>query len=838
MATPANGEGPLGKTEAEALAASLAEELTQHWRQGEHLHTEDLLALHPELWHHPEAVADLIYEEISLRQECGEAVPTEEVLGRFPQWRTQLAILLDCQRLLGPAAPPVFPAAGELLGDFLLLAELGRGGQGRVFLARQASLSDRLVVLKVAPRNAREHLSLARLQHTFIVPLYSVEDHVERGLRALCMPYFGGATLAQLVEALEDTPPVQRTGQDLLDALDRIQATAAVTAPVRGGARQSLAQASYVQAVCLIGACLAEALQYAHDRGLVHLDLKPSNVLLTADGQPMLLDFHVAREPIATEGPVPQWLGGTVGYMSPEQHAALRAVQLGRAIPAPVDGRSDVYSLGVVLYEALAGTLPPAGEGPRLLRRCNPEVSVGLADILAKCLADDPRQRYPSMAALGSDLRRHLANQPLGGVRNRSLTERWRKWRRRWPNASARGILLLAVLAGLCAAALGIFGHFRQCIDEARAALSIGQSQMSKGHYTEAVTSFRRGISLARSVPLQGDLLRELQTQEHLAENARIEAERILAVGELHRLADQVRFLCSGEFLPPEAARRLEACCRTFWANRGVIVGRLDAAAKAASQHLRDDLLDLAILWADLMVRLAPAAERDSARQEALTVLAQAEALCGPSPVLDQERRLHTGQGGGVARPPRTAWDHYALGRALLRVGDLRRAAAELERAVRLQPQALWPNFYQGMCAYRLGYYEDAVTAFSVCIGAAPEAAGCFHNRALAHAALGLIDRALDDYDQALRLDPTLGVAVLNRGMLHSDAKRYAEALADLQRALDLGVDPAVVHYDLALVNLARGNRSLALTHLGHVLQHRPGHEAARKLQKSLQPDG
>jgi tetratricopeptide (TPR) repeat protein len=249
-------------------------------------------------------------------------------------------------------------------------------------------------------------------------------------------------------------------------------------------------------------------------------------------------------------------------------------------------------------------------------------------------------------------------------------------------------------------------------------------------------------------------------------------------------------------------------------------------------------LLDLAILWAELLVRLAPEGERETARQEALTVLSEAEAQCGPSPILEHERRLHTGKGGELVRQPRSAWEHYALGRALLRAGDLPGAAVELESAVRMQPQALWPNFYQGMCAYRLGHNEDAVAAFSVCIGAAPEAAGCFHNRALAWSAMGRADLTLKDYDQALHLDPTFGAAALNRGMLHCDARRYDEALADLQRALKLGVDPAVVHYDLALVNLARGNRAMALTHLGRALEHRPGHKEARKLQQTLQPEG
>src|SRR5206468_748583 len=91
--------------------------------------------------------------------------------------------------------------------------------------------------------------------------------------------------------------------------------------------RKFLARASYVEAICWIGIGLADALQYAHERGLVHLDLKPANVLLAADGQPMILDFHLAHEPIRADGPPPRWLGGTPGYMSPEQQQALVAVR-------------------------------------------------------------------------------------------------------------------------------------------------------------------------------------------------------------------------------------------------------------------------------------------------------------------------------------------------------------------------------------------------------------------------------------------------------------------------------------------------------------------------------
>src|SRR5439155_2607158 len=135
------------------------------------------------------------------------------------------------------------------------------------------SLGDRPVVLKLTPCEAHEHLSLARLQHTHIVPLYSVQDHPEQGLRALCMPYFGGTTLARLLEALSARPPAQRTGNDLLEALDRTaQELPVALGSAPSPARQLLTRADYVEAICWVGACLADPLQYAHERSLLHLD--------------------------------------------------------------------------------------------------------------------------------------------------------------------------------------------------------------------------------------------------------------------------------------------------------------------------------------------------------------------------------------------------------------------------------------------------------------------------------------------------------------------------------------------------------------------------------------
>jgi serine/threonine protein kinase/tetratricopeptide (TPR) repeat protein len=822
--------------QAELLAGRLAEEMAAAWRRGDPLSAEVFLTRYEELTAHPDAALRLIYEEVCLRQEAGETVGADEIVGRYPRWESELRALFECHEVLQPAAhTPPFPQVGEMLGDFRLLRELGRGALGRVFLAAQCGLGDRLVVLKLTPRAGQEHLSLARLQHTHIVPLFAAQELTAHDLRLLCMPYLGGMTLARMLEGLRHVSPDQRTGQHMLDLLDRSRGPTPPDLPIRGPVRQALARASYVEAICWIGVCLAEALHYAHERHLVHLDVKPSNVLLAADGQPMLLDFHLAREPLASGSAVPDWLGGTHAYMAPEQSAALAAVRANQPLVEPVTSRADIFTLGLLLYEALSGALP-AGRDVLRLDRCNHRVSVGLADIIHKSLEPVPANRYADAAALARDLRRHLQHMPLRGVANRSLRERWRKWRRRRPYALA---FLVTLLPALSVGALGVDFQLRER-RSARAALQEGREELRLSRADDAVHGLRRALERAERLPwgaaLTNDLRGELER-----------AERALAARNLHALLERLRLLYDTTGISHRDLRDLADRCRQIWEARQSLLDRDGRELEpAVERDIHWDLLDLALLWTDFQVRQAPGHELLEAQKQALQVLTDAETVLGPSAIL--YRQLQTlAEALGLtelaaeagrradAMPPKTAWDHVALGRRLLRSGSLEQAQAEFKKALDLEPGGFWPNFYLGVCAYRRKAHPEAFVSFHACVVLYPQAAECFYNRALVLTALENLDEAMKDYDRALQLDPKLAVAALNRGVLHRNKNNLRAAIADLRMALELGADPAAVHFNWALVELAQHDRPAALSRLRRALQHEPGHVQALELQERLQ---
>ena len=791
--------------EVDAMAAA--------WSSGHRLLASEVIARSPGI--EDEDAVRLIYEEINLRRESGEDVHSSEVVRRYPRWKEELQLLLGCDRMLRPLSGPAeLPEVGEQLGPFYLKGELGRGASGRTYLATEPTLADRPVVLKVISDDQEEHLSLARLQHTNIIPLFSEHSFPERRLRALCMPYLGGASLALVLEALASIPPGDRRGRDILHVLDRMKVARKDAEPEPGPYRLFIASNSYLRAICWIGTKLADALQEAHAHGLVHMDVKPSNVLIASDGSPMLLDFHLACRPIPPGDRFPGRVGGTPGWMAPEQRAALDAVAGGRPVPGLVDHRADIYALGMLLREALGGE--PGASTTTSLRSGNPEVSVGLEDILRKCLADRPDERYSNAAALADDLRRHLDHEPLRGVPNRSPRERWSKWRERDRHALGRWLMGALSFILLLATFFYMRSGYEATEQDIGNDLAQARAFCDSRRYSDAVTSIQRGRERAtRSFPPHDRLAKELAAQLDVA-------NRGLLAESLHEIAERVRFRYGIE---PPAGPVAEALVRKageIWEKRSLLLSHASALNDEAERQIREDLLEVVAAWVQVRSRPSPGIDLRRAQEGSLTILEQATKACGPSFTIDRLHRSMAERLGRAGPPaakelaPRTASDRDELGRFLLHDSRFQAAAEQFRLGLDERPQDFWPHFYLGLCEYRLGHYQEAGRAFEICVALAPTdsvRAECCFNRGLALEALERPAPAEHEYDKALRWDSGLVAARLNRGILRFKAGRYSEAIDDLGRSLQSASDSKIVgriHYNLSLVHLRQGDRAAA----------------------------
>lgn len=328
-----------------------------------------------------------------------------------PELRADVQALLDAYDAAGgfmsrPAAEQLDeidttnaePTVPQQIDDFRLIREIGRGGMAVVYLAEELSLRRR-VALKVLPqafsasetnvaRFRHEARSVARLRHRNIVPIYRVGE--DDGVHFIAMEYIAGPTLtqrlAQISKVIDQTTRSTRT------------------------------RTEYLQDMATLIAQVADAIEHAHQRDIIHRDVKPSNILLDADGKPHLADFGIAKNLAEESLTIAGGLAGTCRYMSPEQ---------ADASSIHIDHRTDIFSLGVVLYEAITLHLPFDGESPQQIlhqviskrppkvRSYNSAISRDLETICHKALEKDPKDRYQTAAHLAADLRCYLVGDPI-----------------------------------------------------------------------------------------------------------------------------------------------------------------------------------------------------------------------------------------------------------------------------------------------------------------------------------------------------------------------------------------------------------------------------------------
>ncbi len=291
--------------------------------------------------------------------------------------------------------------AGEVVGDFQIQKLVGEGAFAKVYLARQISLA-RQVALKVTADVGKEARVMAGLEHDHIVQVFS-ETVLPGGIRLICMQFVHGCTLQALIEALAKMPPHLRSGQSIIDLLDQSDTGNTIFNPAALRDRELLARADYLGACLILGSALAEALCFAHERGILHLDVKPANIMLNRYGRPMLTDFNVSLTPEDVAEADTANLGGTLAYMSPEQHEVFTTRNM--ALMPKIDHRSDIYSLGIVVTELLTCAKVHRGvspDGKTVMLSGMEAFPDEVAAVLHVAVQERPEERFATAARLSA----------------------------------------------------------------------------------------------------------------------------------------------------------------------------------------------------------------------------------------------------------------------------------------------------------------------------------------------------------------------------------------------------------------------------------------------------
>jgi serine/threonine protein kinase/Flp pilus assembly protein TadD len=811
-----------------------------------------------------ESLVARVADEFRERQSRGERPDPEEYATRYPEAAPLLRKVLAALDVLGLSLAsgaavgtdsPGAPLNG-VLGDFRLIREVGRGGMGIVYEAEQISLRRR-VALKALPfaatmdprhlqRFHNEAQAAAGLHHTNIVPVHFVGS--ERGAHYYAMQYIEGRDLGSVIAQLRAQPRGARPGPqtDETKAADDGPATSAAatgaadTPPIAGLSTEGSAHSrEYFRTVARLAIQAAEALDHAHQMGIVHRDVKPANLIVDATSRLWVTDFGLAQMQSDTRLTMTGDLVGTLRYMSPEQALAQRVI---------VDHRSDIYSLAATLYELL--TLQPVFNGrdrqellrqiafddPRPPRRIGPAIPDELETIVLKALEKNPAERYATAQALADDLRRFLEDKPIH-ARRPSVLRRARKWARRHRAGVTAAASVVLLPCTILAASVGWLArdHEGRRTETERAviaALDESTARQEQRRLPEALSAARRAVGVADGGTADDVLRRrirqrvaDLELVERL-ENIRI--DKMTAVRDGHFDSEGAdaeygqAFREAGldiESLPIEATERLGrstvaielAAVLDHWALvRRQSKGQGDSSWKALLRMAR--LAD-ADAW---RTRVRHAMEQEDSAE--LRELVASEEVFGlPVATLDvlgsffredkDARLAEAFLREAQRRHPNDFWlnEHLYLYLSCMQCSQLEERLRFATVAVALRPRSPGARYNLGAALAENGRLDDAIAEFRQAIAIDPKYAEAHNNLGFAPQKMGRLDDAIAEYRKALASDPKNAKAHINLGNLLRDTGRLDEAIAVYKHRLDIDPKDAHAHNNLGLALQDKG---------------------------------
>ena len=794
----------------QVLSELVVAELQARIRLGQPARAEEYLERFPELRDHTSCLPKLVATELQARRQVGETIDEAEYRRRFPN-------LVNRWAPPRPAAvePPhtVHPdrlQPGDQWGDFRIVRLLGQGSYARVYLAHQLSL-DRRVALKVSTNEkdgtADEARALARFDHPHIVPVFS--EHLLSGRRAIVMRYVAGRTLADWLLHRGDSDCRRLHGSDLLDWLRGPRGS---SSPHDDSYADTLADARLPTVVCCLMLDLARALQHAHERGVLHLDIKPSNVLLDQQGRALLMDFNVAAVPASPASAA--YVGGTLGYMAPEQLA--RFAGAGAQLNARINARTDIFALGTLFFELLTGRSPwpvprtvsaqaAASQMLALRLRETPPFdkipgSPGLRSIVAKCLAPQAGDRYSSAAALAEDLRCWLANQPLQTATDPSLVERCHKWWRRHPRIVAASAAVL-LFASLLVFRSGWSDYHR--LQSWRQQLESVEKLHQTGDKRQAIEQFRQlraELKVETALPAwcllgaqkgiearAAALARGIANQQSDFLAAQVDDRRVLAAE-------------AGVDIASNPLRFYDLVIPQDWRQHHLLQSLSESRRASVYESVTEVLL---VQWQTAKARHQP---------DGLTRKNFFQRLPEPHADLPLLRFLHLETQSrplrdipltDLAKLPSGDFEHYLVGVLAMFRLDWELGSEQFRSSLEINSDRFWARFYLGLaCSLdpQQEHRAEAIASYARCIGMRPDFA-------LPHSKLGQLYAQTEEFElarvqleQAVKLAPQHTPSRIQLGKVLRQLGQTEQALEQLRKAAEQQPRSPLVHRELAAI--------------------------------------